>query len=138
MPSDCCYFVDKAAAAGAAPALYYFGSILHCISVFTQNLGQTPVTKKLFQKDRRNANERQIYQLSRQALLSTAELIKCVEYDIRTIHSESQLMDALYADSITTSDNIADMVRPLSCCRPVLQAVANLYLRRQIIFERLS
>ena len=41
MPSDCCYFVDKAAAAAAAPALYYFGSILHCISVFTQNLGQT-------------------------------------------------------------------------------------------------
>ena len=30
------------------------------------------------------------------------------------------------------------MVRPFGCCRPVLQAVANLYLRRQIIFERLS
>ena len=41
MPSDCCYFVDKAAAAAAAPALYYFGSILHCFAVFTQNLGQT-------------------------------------------------------------------------------------------------
>lgn len=41
MPSDCCYFVDKAAAAGAAPALYYFGSILHCSAEFTQNLGQT-------------------------------------------------------------------------------------------------
>ena len=42
MPSDCCYFVDKASAAGAAPALNYFGSILHCPAVFTQNLGQTP------------------------------------------------------------------------------------------------
>ena len=41
MPSECCYFVDKAAAAGAAPALNYFGSILHCSAVFTQNLGQT-------------------------------------------------------------------------------------------------
>ena len=41
MPSECCYFVDKAAAADAAPALYYFGSILHCPAVFTQNLGQT-------------------------------------------------------------------------------------------------
>ena len=41
MPSECCYFVDKAAAADAAPALYYFGSILHCFAVFTQNLGQT-------------------------------------------------------------------------------------------------
>ena len=41
MPIDCCYFVDKAAAAGAAPALNNFGSILHCSAVFTQNLGQT-------------------------------------------------------------------------------------------------
>ena len=41
MPSECCYFVDKAAAADAAPALYYFGSILHCPAVFTQNLEQT-------------------------------------------------------------------------------------------------
>ena len=47
MPSDCCYFVDKAAAAGAAPALYYFGSILHCFAVFTQNLGQTPGWRKV-------------------------------------------------------------------------------------------
>ena len=43
MPSECCYFVDKAAAADAAPALYYFGSILHCFAVFTQNLGQTHI-----------------------------------------------------------------------------------------------
>jgi len=89
-------------------------------------------------KDRRSTNERRVYHLSQQALLSTAELIKCVEYDIHTIHSDSQLMEALYADDTTTSDNIADMVRPFGCCRPVLQAVANLYLRRQIIFERLS
>ena len=45
MPSDCCYFVDKAATAGAAPALNYFGSILHCFVVFTQNLGQTRFQK---------------------------------------------------------------------------------------------
>lgn len=41
MPSRCCYFVDKAAAAGAAPALKNFCSVLHCPAVFTQNLGQT-------------------------------------------------------------------------------------------------
>lgn len=38
MPIDCYYFVDKAAAAGAAPALKNFCSILHCPAVFTQNL----------------------------------------------------------------------------------------------------
>ena len=47
MPSDCCYFIDKAAAAGAAPALNYFGSILHCFAVFTQNLGQTLALKHM-------------------------------------------------------------------------------------------
>ena len=38
-----CYFVDKAAAACAAPALKYFCSILHHNLAFTQNLGQTPL-----------------------------------------------------------------------------------------------
>ena len=47
MPSDCCYFVVKAAAADAAPALNYFSSILHRSAVFTQNLGQTPGWRKV-------------------------------------------------------------------------------------------
>ena len=41
MPIDCCYFVDKAAAANAAPAFQYFDSIFHHFAVVTQNLGQT-------------------------------------------------------------------------------------------------
>ena len=48
MPIDCCYFVDKAAAAGAAPALYYLGSIFHYFAVFTQNLGQTRGARGFF------------------------------------------------------------------------------------------
>ena len=43
MPSDCCYFVEKAAAAGAAPAFQYFDSIFHHFAVVTQNLGQTHI-----------------------------------------------------------------------------------------------
>lgn len=96
------------------------------------------ITRKLFRKDRRSANERRVYHLSQQALLSTADVDQVCGVCIHTIHSDSQLMEALYAGDTTTSDNIADMVRPFGCCRPVLQAVANLYLRRQIIFERLS
>ena len=41
IPSKCCYFIDKAAAACAAPALKLFCSILHHDSAFTQNLGLT-------------------------------------------------------------------------------------------------
>ena len=74
--------------------------------------------------------------LSRQALLSTAELIKCAEVGVRDISTDEKLMDALYNDDDTTSDNIADMMLTAKSREWVTVAVANLYLRKQIIFER--
>ena len=46
-------------------------------------------------------------------------------------------MEFLYDDKFTTSENIAESVRGLSSVRTVLTAVSNLYLRRQILFERM-
>ena len=76
--------------------------------------------------------------LSRQALLSTAELIKCVETGTTDISTDSKLMDALYADNDTTSDNIRYLMQNVPSTVPVTLAIANLYLRKQIIFERLE
>ena len=50
MPSDCCYFVEKAAAAGAATAFQYFDSIFHHFAVVTQNLGQTRMPQSVFNR----------------------------------------------------------------------------------------
>ena len=74
--------------------------------------------------------------LSRQALLSTAELIKCVEAGARDISTDEKLMDVLCDDDVTTSDNIADMMLTAKSRQWVTVAVANLYLRKQIIFQR--
>ena len=74
--------------------------------------------------------------LSRQALLSTAELIKCAEVDAKDVSTDEKLMDALYNDDVTTSDNIADMMLAAKNRERVTAAVANLYLRKQIIFQR--
>lgn len=92
--------------------------------------------KRLFQKDRPSQREAQVMALSRQALLSTAELIKCMEMGISDISSDEKLLDALYGDTDTTSDNIGDMMRGARYQVPVTMAVANLYLRKQIILER--
>lgn len=92
--------------------------------------------KQLFQKDKPNQREAQVMELSRQALLSTAELIKCVEVGVSDISSDEKLLDALYSDLDTTSDNIGDMMRGARYQVPVTMAVANLYLRKQIILER--
>jgi hypothetical protein len=94
-------------------------------------------TKKIFSEDRRSEDEKKVIRLSRQALMSTAEIIKCMERKVLEFPSEETLLETLYADEYTTSDNIADMVRSFESCRPVLLSVSNLYLRRQIIFERI-
>lgn len=95
------------------------------------------VTKKVLCGDKRTDGEKKVMQLARQALMSTAEIIKCVSLNRLQFDSEERLLDALYHDDITTSDNLPEQSRALSECRPVLTSVANLYLRRQIIFERL-
>ncbi len=94
------------------------------------------VARKLFRKDCRTAREKQVLHLARQALLSTAEIIKCIEKDIRCLPDDHSILEGLYDDPDTTSDNISSLVKSDSCTESVTLAVANLYLRQQIIFER--
>ena len=100
----------------------------------------SPVAKawQLLRRDHPTGQEAQLMALSRQALLSTAELIKCAELDVRDVSTDEKLMDALYNDDYTTSDNIADMMSLAQSRENVTMAIANLYLRKQIVFERVS
>ena len=101
-------------------------------------LAHVPVSaaRKLFQKDKRTKYETLVMRLAGQALLSTAEIIKCIDKNISRLPNECALLDSLYGDETTTSDNIASMVKISQSSKPVTLAVANLYLRQQIIFER--
>ncbi|MDE6640452.1 MAG: hypothetical protein K2K63_08010 [Acetatifactor sp.] len=92
---------------------------------------------KLFRKDRRTSSEKEVMHLARQALLSTAEIIKCLERNIHCLPDENSIMDRLYDDCDTTSDNISSLMKSSPCTRDITLAVANLYLRQQIIFERI-
>jgi hypothetical protein len=93
--------------------------------------------RKLFYRDQRTENEKQVMVLARQALLSTAELIRCMEKDIRSLPTEESILEGLYDDPDTTSDNISYIMRISPQSQAVTLAVANLYLRQQIIFERI-
>ena len=92
--------------------------------------------KELFRKDSPNEREAQVMALSRQALLSTAELIKCAEVGATDISTEEKLLDALIDNDYTTGDSIAFEMLQAEQRMPVTIAVANLYLRKQIVFER--
>ncbi|MEY8420586.1 hypothetical protein AALA83_15090 [Oscillospiraceae bacterium 44-5] len=92
--------------------------------------------RELFQRDRPSPLEAQVMALSRQAALSTAELVKCAETGVEDVSSGEKIMEALYNDDYTTSDNIQWEMLQSDFRAPVTLAVANLYLRKQIILER--
>ena len=92
--------------------------------------------KQIFQKVRLSEGEARVMDLARQALLSTAELIRCVELGVTDVSSDEKVMDALYSDADNTSDNMGDLMRGSQNREPVTLSVANLCLRKQIIFER--
>ena len=94
------------------------------------------ITKKIFSKDKRNDSEKKVMRLANRAILSTAEIIKCIDQNVLSFTTDEDLLDVLYHDEYTTSDNIAYAVRSLPQCLPVITSIANLYLRKQIIFER--
>ena len=93
--------------------------------------------KVLFERDKKNKNERRIMKLAFSAPMSTAEIVKCIDKNIDFILNEDDVVEFLYDDKFTTSENIAESVRGLSSVRTVLTGVSNLYLRRQILFERM-
>lgn len=93
------------------------------------------VTKKIFSKDKRNDSEKKVMRLANRAILSTAEIIKCIDQNVLSFATDEDLLDVLYHDEYTTSDNIAYAVRSLPQCRPVITSIANLYLRKQIILK---
>lgn len=100
--------------------------------------GGVPVSaaKRVFGKDRRDDGEKKVIRLANRALLSTSEIIKCIEQKVFDFSSEDELAQILFHDDYTTGETIAEEAISSPECRPILTAVANLYLRRQIIFER--
>ena len=116
------------------------GSVLLRTIIFLKSIllrGMKPVAaKRVFERHAMTDCERQVYRLSGQALLSTAEIIKCVDKKAVDLSTSEKLLDILYGDDETTSDNIASLARCMGSRQPVILAVANLYLAQQIIFER--
>ena len=92
--------------------------------------------KALLQRDKKTKKEQLIIKLTRQALLTVGELVRCVDKGIRNLDGDDSVMDAIYDDTELTSDNIGATVKYALCCQDVILTVANLYLRQQLIFDR--
>ena len=92
--------------------------------------------RQLFRRDDRTTGEEHIMHLAGQALLSTAEIIKCMEKGVSNLTDNESIMNAVYDDRSTTSDNLPFTAKTFPGAQNVTLNVANLYLRKQIVFER--
>lgn len=80
--------------------------------------------------------EQMILSLSKRNSLSAAELLICVEQG-KVIHKEADIIDMLYTSPDDTYDTLTDHVQLSHTQYPVLQAISNLYLKQQILFQKL-
>lgn len=91
---------------------------------------------RLLRKPKMSSSEREIMGMCAKVRLSVAEVICCVENGHHNLASDEDVMDALYSDEYTTSDNISSEARVLRCETPCLVNIANLYLRQCIVLEK--
>lgn len=118
----------------------YQSTLIRTISFFKLILlHNVPFTKAkaVFEFDRKTRDEKRIMKLVFSAPMSTAEIIKCVDKNISCILCEDDVVEFLYDDNEVTSDNISETTRNLPATRSVISAISNLYLRKQILFERI-
>lgn len=94
------------------------------------------ITKNIFRRTDLTENENQVLAIARQQMMSTAELIQCVQLGVTDVSTDDKLLEALYSDETTTGDNIHIPSRFAPAQQPVLQAVANLYLKKQVMFDQ--
>lgn len=93
--------------------------------------------KQVFHRDRKSDAEKKIMRLLHKVKLTTAETVRCFERNVFDIQNEDEVVEKLYRDDYITSENIADEMRYSSVCRTVLTDISNLYLRKQIVFDKI-
>lgn len=77
--------------------------------------------------------EKRVMQLVKQTPLSTAEIVRCCERDIWDVSSSDKVLSGIYPEF--TQAEIAQHEALTNYTIPVMKAVSNLYLGKQIIFE---
>lgn len=90
---------------------------------------------RLLKADHRTTCEKQVMRLAVQTLLSVAEVVRCIERGVHNVATSDAVVAQIYDDKDTTSLNLPTIAKTDSNCCSVITAVANLYLRQQIIFD---
>lgn len=95
------------------------------------------IAARVFRKDRLSGDERTVMRYAKQNMLSVAELICCIDQNLKDVSNVETIMDNIYNNDDLTCDNLPAYTRASYHLIPILQAVTNLYLKRMILLEAL-
>lgn len=90
---------------------------------------------RYLRKEKYEPMEETVLELVKATDLTTAELLACVEQGAKAKNPE-EVWDLLYEDTDATYESLADEAQLLHIQYPVLQAIGNLYLNKQISFQQ--
>lgn len=105
-----------------------------CIQLYLKGTIGAKEFGRYLKKKPSSPMEDTILKLADKVSLTTAELVTSMEQE-KVIHNESDIMDELYTEPETTYQTLVDDVQIHHTQYPVLQAIANLYLNKQITFH---
>lgn len=89
---------------------------------------------RYLKKARNTPIENMVLELAEKVSLTTAELVTCVDRG-RFPQKEKDVMSQLYEGSEESYETLADQAQFCHTQYPILQAVGNLYLNKQILFQ---
>lgn len=109
--------------------------LFSCVHLFLEGKIKASDWGKILRKPKYTPIEKVILKLAETVTLSTAELVTCIDQE-KDVHVNQDVLVALYSDTETTYKTLADDVQINHTQYPVLQAIANLYLNKQISFQK--
>lgn len=105
-----------------------------CIQLYLKGTIDKKDFGRYLKKKKVTPMEATILKLAGKVPLTTAELVTSIDQK-KDIHTESDIMDQLYPEPETTYQTLVDDVQLHHTQYPVLQAIGNLYLNKQISFQ---
>lgn len=109
--------------------------LFSCVHLFLEGKIKVSDWGKVLRKPKCPPIEKTILKLAQTVMLSTAELVTCIDQG-KDIYTNQDVLEVLYSDSETTYKTLADDAQLNHTQYPVLQAIANLYLNKQISFQK--
>ena len=107
-----------------------------CIQLRLEGKIDGAAMKKYLKKEKYTPMEETILRLAGTVSITTAELVASVERGTEHLQSE-QMLEELYHNPDTTYRTLAEDAQIQHMQYPVLQAIGNLYLNKQISFQKL-